>query len=35
LIARSVLRHLTGGQAPTDNLSLWEQGAWQEERGHE
>jgi hypothetical protein len=34
LIARSVLRHLTG-QAPTDPLSLLEQGAWQEERGRE
>ncbi|HEY5870220.1 MAG TPA: hypothetical protein VI542_32405, partial [Candidatus Tectomicrobia bacterium] len=27
LIARSVFRHLTG-QAPTDHLRLWEQGAW-------
>jgi hypothetical protein len=34
LIARSVLRHLTG-QAPTDTLSLWEQEAWQEERERE
>lgn len=34
LIAQSVLRHLTG-QAPTDNLSLWEQEAWQGEQGRE
>jgi hypothetical protein len=34
LIARSVFRHLTG-QAPTDNLSSWEQGAWQEEQERE
>jgi hypothetical protein len=34
LIARSVLRHLTG-QALTDNMSFWEQGAWQGERGRE
>jgi hypothetical protein len=27
LIARRVFRHLTG-QAPTDHLRLWEQGAW-------
>jgi hypothetical protein len=34
LIARSVLRHLTG-QAPTDSLSSWEQGSVQEERERE
>jgi hypothetical protein len=34
LIARSVLRHLTG-QAPTDSLSSWEQGTLQEERALE
>jgi hypothetical protein len=34
LIARSVLRHLTG-QAPTDSLSLWEMEAGQGEPGRE
>jgi SGNH hydrolase-like domain, acetyltransferase AlgX len=34
LIARSVLRHLTG-QAPTDSLSSWEQGALQGDRERE